>query len=77
MQLSPVALSLHDGRVLQVGQMGRTGLMKAARKGHAEVCRLLMARGAKADRQRSNGSTALTYAIVYSEDTETVEVVGE
>ena len=77
MQLSPVALSLHDGRVLQVGQNGMTGLMMAASYGHAELCRLLMARGAKADRLSSRGVTALTYAIVYSEDTETVEVVGE
>ena len=52
-----------EGIVNGVDGVGRSPLMLAASRGHAEICRLLLAEGADPELRDNNGNDALTVAL--------------
>lgn len=51
---------------------GRTALILAAEKGHLTIVKVLIAKGADLKKRSSNGGTALHWAAMYNDNTETV-----
>jgi ankyrin repeat protein len=65
-----------DGRLVEarVGR-GNTPLLLAAARGHVDVVRLLLERGADSEASDDNGFTPLHFAVLSSSDEEVVELL--